>query len=339
MISGAATRFMADKMSAGAFLGARSWRLLPPLLFAVFVIVPPQTYVEVVARGWQGDWAAFYPRYVSASGGWTYPDGARLITPTYNHVWFVAYLLVYTLALAALRPLLKRAPRLCGLVAGPALILIPWLYLFAVRALLFPRFGETHALVDDWAAHATYFAGFLFGYAIAKHDAFFTQCVRMRHGALALAIGSYAVLIWAWATYNQGAARPPAWGMTAAAALREMQAWAAIVALIGFAHRHLRGGGVRTQSARRYLTDAIFPFYLVHQTIIVVAGWRLDSLGLPLWIEAPALIAATMAGCVATYEIARRIAWLRPVFGLKRQPPPAKQFEPRGDEDHIKREA
>jgi hypothetical protein len=339
IISGAATRFMADKMSVGAFLGARSWRLLPPLLFAIFVIVPPQTYYEVVARGWSGSFGEFYAGYATASGGWTYADGERLITPTYNHVWFVAYLFVYTLVLAGLRPLLKRLPRLSGLIAGPALILVPWLYLFAVRALLFPAFGETHALVDDWAAHAVYFAGFVFGYAIAKQDGFFAQCVRMRHWAIGLAIASYGVLMWARATYDQGGAEPPAWGPLAAVGLREMQAWAMIVALIGYAHRHLRQGGPRAESARRYLTDAIFPIYLVHQTIIVVVGWRLDALALPLWQEAGLLIAATVAGCFLAYEIARRISWLRPLFGLKLSPDRTKKFEPRGDEGHIKGEA
>ncbi len=44
LISGAATRFMADKMKVGGFLSARMARLWPPLLLGVFVIVPPQSY-------------------------------------------------------------------------------------------------------------------------------------------------------------------------------------------------------------------------------------------------------------------------------------------------------
>jgi len=338
IISGAATRFMADKMSAGAFLGARSWRLLPPLLFAVFVIVPPQTFYEVAARGWSGDWSAFYPLYVTGSGGWRYPDGGVVITPTYNHVWFVAYLFVYTLALAAMRPVLKalRIPA----PGGAWLLIAPFFYLFAVRAGLFPLFGETHALVDDWAAHATYFAGFLFGYAIAKNDRFFADCVRVRFVALGLAVLSYGVLMWARATYDQGGAIAPSWGPLFATGLRELQTWGIIVALIGFAHLHLRKGGPRMEGARRYLTDAIFPFYLAHQTVIVVAGVHLDRLGLPLWIEAGALIAATVGACAATYEIARRIAPLRPLFGLKLRREKAKSHVEAGDASaHIRREA
>jgi hypothetical protein len=81
-------------------------RLLPPLLFAMFVIVPPQSYYQVVEyiAGHPGTSLSvdhFWLRYVTASGHWCSPDGC-LITPTYNHMWFVAYLFIYTLVLAAL---------------------------------------------------------------------------------------------------------------------------------------------------------------------------------------------------------------------------------------------
>ena len=48
LVSGAATRFMADKMSAWKLTSSRMGRLWPPLLLAVFVIVPPQAYYEIV---------------------------------------------------------------------------------------------------------------------------------------------------------------------------------------------------------------------------------------------------------------------------------------------------
>ena len=51
----------------------------------------------------------FYVKYVTASGNWCDDDGC-LTTPTYNHMWFVAYLILYTLALVPLLPLLRRIP-------------------------------------------------------------------------------------------------------------------------------------------------------------------------------------------------------------------------------------
>jgi hypothetical protein len=67
---------------------------------------------------------------------------------------------------------------------------------------------------------------------------------------------------------------------------------------------------------RRLLTQAIFPFYLAHQTIIVVAGHHLDDLGLPLWVEAPLLLGVTALGCWLFFDLGRRIPLLRVWIGL-----------------------
>src|SRR5258706_4122391 len=48
LISGAATRFMADRLSAGRLSAERSLRLLPPLAFAALVLVPAQAYLALV---------------------------------------------------------------------------------------------------------------------------------------------------------------------------------------------------------------------------------------------------------------------------------------------------
>ncbi|HWO33510.1 MAG TPA: hypothetical protein VNO32_32345, partial [Candidatus Acidoferrum sp.] len=69
---------------------------------------------------------------------------------------------------------------------------------------------------------------------------------------------------------------------------------------------------------RRYLTDAIFPFYIIHMLTVVVGGYYLTGLGLNVRLEYVLLIAATTLSCFLTYEIVRRVPWLRLWFGLKR---------------------
>lgn len=321
LISGAATRFMADKMSAWKLTGSRMGRLWPPLLLAVFAIVPPQAYFEVVEalQAMPAELAAQYPlalenfyvKYVTASGGWCDADGC-LTTPTWNHMWFVAYLIVYTLALVLLLPLLRRTPKGLGLLlAGPGLLITPWLILWALRVTLFPMFEVTHALVDDWYNHVLSFGAFLFGYAIAKNDTFFERCARWRYAALALTLVAWAVLILARELYP--AEERPDWIMALFRGVRELQAWTGILAAIGFAHRHLR---TADGPVRRLLTQAIFPFYLVHQTIIVVAGHYLDELQLPLWLEATLLLGATALGCWLFFDLGRRVPLLRVWIGL-----------------------
>jgi glucan biosynthesis protein C len=324
LIAGCATRFMmdsamADRLARGRMAKTRSLRLLLPLVFGMLVIVPPQTYYELVEKlGFTEGFAAFYGRYIAFHDGWR-PGGRPLVVPTWNHLWFVAYLWVYTMIVLALRPLLhgavmrRIASRAADLLTGPALILLPWLLFAVLRLTLFPLFGQTHALVDDWYLHATYLSLFLFGYGIARSERIWAAIDRLRWPALALALLCYGALV--WFMHQRGL---PAEARMLRQAIWALDLWVWILMLLGFARRWLNHDG----PLRRYLTTAIFPFYILHQTIIVVTGHHLTPLGLPGWAEGLILVVVTIAGCLAGYELVRRIGWLRPVFGLKPDPGP-----------------
>ena len=77
---------------------------------------------------------------------------------------------------------------------------------------------------------------------------------------------------------------------------------------LGFERRHW----TRDSTLRRYLTEAIFPFYILHQTAIVTLAFHLDTLGLPLALEASVLIGGTVASCWLGVEIVRRIGYCDP---------------------------
>jgi len=337
LISGAATRFMADKMSVAKLTLARMGRLWPPLLVAFLLIVPPQTYYQVVEWVQAGRIAPaaldnFYVRYVTGSGHWCVGDEC-VSTPTYNHMWFVAYLIIYTLALIPLLPLLRRVPKaLSALISGPLFILVPWAFLCLTRFTLFPIFDETHDFRNDWYLHALYFATFLFGFAIAKHEPFFQRCANWRWPALAIALASWLTVQWALHTYS-ASNLPAPWLYACFRAIHELQAWTGIIAAIGIAHHYLR---TADGPIRQTLTQAIFPFYLIHQTIIVVAGHYLDELQLPLALEGALLVGATALGCWLFFQLGRAVPPLRVWIGLpstKLPQRPAKSFHPVAAED------
>ena len=325
LVSGAATRFMADKVSVGKLTTMRVARLLPPLLFAMVVIVPPQSYYQVVEYiaahpGTSLSVDHFWLRYITASGHWCSPDGC-LITPTYNHMWFVAYLFLYTLALAALLLVWRRLGQHLQAGAervfkGLGLFVWPILFLGVLRGTLYVRYGETHALVGDHYVHAVSFSAFLLGFGLAKSDVLRDRLTAVRWPALALAVAAWA----GWASYvwiYRHDTPIPAPGLVATMRfVFAIDTWCAIVAILGFGARHLNKGG----ATLRYLTVGVFPFYLVHQTIIVVLAHHLAKLGLPQGLEGAILVVATFAGCFATYEAVRRIPGVRILFGLKGQP-------------------
>jgi len=332
LVSGAATRFLADSLAArgsGAarLAGSRTWRLLPPLVFAMFVIVPPQSYYEIVEAvavlapqpdAYRNAFTAdFWVRYATASGGWCGPDGC-LITPTWNHMWFVAYLLVYSLLLAVILGVSGQRFRVLGglverALSGWGLLIWPIVFLALLRFTLAPRFEITHALVDDWYNHAFSLAAFLFGFLSARSEGLRAGFIRLRWPALLLGLAAWAgwaAYVW---TYRAEGAVAPDQLRAARRVVYAVDQWAFIAAILGFGARWLNHGG----PVLRYLSVGVFPFYIAHQTVTVVVGHHLAKLGLPVVAEAGLLIAATAAGCFVAYEVARRIGWLGLLLGVK----------------------
>jgi Acyltransferase family len=321
LVSGAATRFMTAKLEPRALFSARAARLLPPVAFGMMIVVPPQSYFQAVGQwNYTGGFVEFYfGRYLGLPRRLC-EDGHCLILPTWNHLWFVVYLFVYTAILTlvlAAAPALLRAfeRRLAPALSGPGLLILPVLLLAAYRMALFPFFPQTNALVGDWYDHALYGTVFLFGYLFALDERVAAATQRLRWPALATALFTYASFILWRALREDGAPPSETLALYSRLAYAAYQ-WCCILAILGFGRRWLTRDG----PARRYLTDAVFPFYIVHQTTIIATDHALRGFRLPAWGEAGLVIAATVASCFFAYEIARRIPWLRPVFGLKPEP-------------------
>ena len=311
LISGVASRILLRKLGgAGAFARGRSARLLIPLLAGVILFVPPQPWAELAGKaGYRESYLHFW-----LNDYFRFGETAGVILPTYNHLWFVAYLWLYTMALALLAMLPGGArARLQSafdrLFSGPRLLVLPILYLALTRIFLHPLFPETHAIVDDPYTHAVYGVAFFFGVAAAGSDGIWKSIVARWKPAALLGVAAYAaiVLMDVFIAGDSGEAE-----LLARQVARSVQAWGVTIGLLGFALVYLHRDG----PVRRYLTDAIFPWYIAHQTIIVVAGHALKPHGLAPSAEFAIILAATVIGCAATYEIGKRIGWLRPLIGL-----------------------
>lgn len=332
LISGVASAFILRKTSVAAFLRQRSVRLLVPLLFGMAVIVPPQSYFEVVEKlHYAGSYGDFLRLYASGYHGFC-QDGC-LILPTWNHLWFVSYLWVYTVALAAIVALggsamARWGARIEHLLTGWKLIALPVAVLTLYRIVLAMHFPTTHALIDDWFEHANNFSLFLLGALMASRPGFWARTERARWAALGLALGCWCVgeIFYAQPDAVRSHIFTEAFAYAGAPLLVvfSLCQWSAIVAVCGFAHRHLYSDG----PARRYLTQAVFPVYIVHQTLIVCMAHLLKPANLMPGLEAAVLIVLTLTLSFAVFEVARRVALLRPLFGISGPVPHA---EPASD--------
>lgn len=309
LISGIASAAMLGKGDAG-FLASRSKRLLLPLLFGMVLIVPPQPWVEVQVKGvWSGSYLAFW------SGEYfRFSEQLGLKLPTWNHLWFVAYLWAYTVLLALL-PASARAAMvrgLCRLLAGNRLLWLPMLAIAAIRIALADRFPESHDLISDWCMHWVYGGGFCIGVALGTAGPLWTGVARLWRAGLVLGVAGWAVV--AWINVQPGDVEG-GWLLFVRAA-RAVQAWGMIIGLLGAAQALLNVD----HRWRQPLAQAVFPAYLIHQTLIVLIAWWLLPLGLALGLNAAILLAGTAMGTAAFCIATARIGWLRPWVGYGPKP-------------------
>src|ERR1700748_2734765 len=92
-ISGTVSYFMMQRRSSWNFIGLRFRRLFIPLLVGMFIIVPPQIYMERLNNGFTGSYWQFYKTVFNFV---PYPKGSF----SWHHLWFIAYLFIYDLIFA-----------------------------------------------------------------------------------------------------------------------------------------------------------------------------------------------------------------------------------------------
>jgi fucose 4-O-acetylase-like acetyltransferase len=312
-ISGVAASFLCDKLGPAAFARDRLRRLLPVLLFGMLVVVPPQSYLELrqdgkIAPGYLDFWLGRYLRGDQSLG---------ITLPTWNHLWFLAYLVVYCLVFATSTWAAARRSR-----RGPAsrlptlaLALAPGAWMALANVLAEERWPETRALVDDWAGHLRWAGLFALGVLVAKRPELW-ELLRRRTGAIVGAAAASLGLFLGIRSAIHAEVIGPAFDGVAYGLGEGMYGWLAMLCLMAVAARWWN----RPSAALRYLTVAVLPVYALHQTLIIVTAWTLFPLRWPLAAEATAIVAATALGSLAIYELAiRRVAFLRALFGLRVQ--------------------
>ena len=88
----------------------------------------------------------------------------------------------------------------------------------------------------------------------------------------------------------------------------------ALCSILGWAHAWLN----RPFRWLPWANEAVYPWYVLHQSLIVLcAYWLLPSQLGPV-LEPLLVLAGTIAGCWLLHGfVIRRSRWLRPLFGLK----------------------
>ena len=109
-----------------------------------------------------------------------------------------------------------------------------------------------------------FFLLFLLGFLLLGDERIYRTIAR--HWVWILCLGVAASLAYIWAEPRAGGFTGGAGGFAAVKGLYELGVWCVILGLLGLAYRFFTAGG----PVLSYATEAAYPFYILHQTVIVV---------------------------------------------------------------------
>ncbi|GAB5382268.1 MAG: acyltransferase family protein [Aliiglaciecola sp.] len=317
-ISAMALSLVIKRYSVSQLLKLRSNRLLIPLLFGMFVVVFPQVYIEAISQGLiEPGFFAFWVEYINPNTTLLAEHHSSIGLLTWNHLWFLPYLWVYSVIAILSHGVLNRfADVLKGRMPFALTFVLLCASLIAIWLWLARSYPVTHGLTDDWYNHGKYLLVFVAGYLFARIDAWWNFVIANRRWFLFVAIIGYCFIVadrnggfpWLASQYETSITVKLVYG-----AFFSANHWAWIFTVVGFAGAYL----TKSSPVLEYANKAILPWYMFHQTVIVVIAWYLKPSALPAMLEFSLILCMTVLVCFLGYEMVKRTTITRWLFGLK----------------------
>lgn len=282
------------------FLRERAARLLPPLAVGIVLFGPVIKYIELsqgrdlglpgfrLVQPIQMGLLEFLPHYFT-----------RIVLTTWSHLWFLAYLAIYSVVLLpALLWLVRRKP-----MTRPApwwSVFIPALPLALVLAAFNGYWPYLPNLIHDWT-NFTYFAlCFLIGAMIAAWPGYEDAMSSQTAWLLLLAVvGFCGVLLFGESVPGRVCVGLTAWGWVGSS-------WGLAMRWMPAPSRWLD-----------WLGEATLPIYILHHLpLLGLALWimRTDD---PVWLQILLITGSDVLVTVALYiGLIRPWPWTRRLFGM-----------------------
>jgi hypothetical protein len=314
-ISGAGTYMALGKRTPGQFAGERFKRLFIPLIFGMFVIVPPQIYYEHILK-----YTGYLDFYKTVFEFKPYPKGSF----SWHHLWFILYLLLFSLISI---PLLRflRSPRsakfksrVYSMFSVPAvMIFLPSTFILVTQILLRPYFPEeTHDLVHDWAYFTFYICFFIFGMICYSSTDLWSSIGANRKfflvSTLLTLIPFYTIML------HFRSIVPLPWNEDTLETTFDIVAiyfsWISVITMISYGQHYLN-------KPHRWLStinEGLYPFYILHQTVIIAMGYYICKLDWSITAKFWIVTLLTLASCLGFYFLLiRPFNVMRILFGMK----------------------
>jgi len=313
VLSGISACFALRYLTGRKYVNARIKRLLIPFVFGTFAHIPLQVYFERVTHGqFSGSYFEFFPHYFDGF----YAFGGNFAWMGL-HLWYLQMLFVFSLITLPLFLWCRGEPmkaRIAGTVAffekpGAIFLLALPLVIMELLVNLQPD-GIGRRDFGAWSP-LTYLVFFLLGYLLGADSRF--KSILARHRKTALISGITTAVIGVILMQSDYSTRTPLFSF-----LRGFNSWFWLLSILGFGAQSLNFNN----RALEYANEAVLPFYILHQTVIVTVGFFIASWAWGVSAKYLLLTTTSFAIIMALYELIKRINLLRFLFGMKPKPRP-----------------
>lgn len=303
-VSGISAFYALQKRSASSYLKERFLRLGLPLLFGIFILTPPQVYMERVShQQFTGSLWKFLPHYFD--GVYLDIGGQGNFSFFGLHLWFLFVLLIFScIALPLFVRKRGASPQKPFGLAKLMLLLLPLLMIGTVF--------NGIANLGGWGLFF-YLAIFLYGY-FAFSDLTFIIFVRKT--------GKWTGVIWIVSTvvftgWAMGFGIPQNGTISSLffSLLRVVNVWFILLFIFYLGDRYLRG----YNRFLRYTSEASMPLYVIHQPVIVSLCFLIYTQDWSVSFKLFFLVSTTCFVILFLFHvIIKRIDVFRVLFGMKK---------------------
>lgn len=303
-ISGVGTSIALQFRNNSTYLKERFKRLFIPLLFGILVVVPPQIYFERLSQGFVFE--SFGSFYLQSFSTGLYPYG----NISWNHLWFVAYLLIYSVFSVPVFSFIKkqRGEWVEKFIRKGGIFLwsIP---LAVVVVLLKPHSLGVQNIMDDLAMFFFYWLIFLSGFAIHQKSYwqfFENKLVPLSVSVVLLTAVSY-YMKWKFPQMGKGD-----FIFSTFNSIKAVNSWLWILTLLSFGKKFLNTEG----KLLPLLNESVYPVYILHQTVIICLGYFVVQQPWSISAKFLLMVSVTILICFLLFLFLRLNKVTRILFGM-----------------------
>jgi glucan biosynthesis protein C len=311
VVSAAGIWYSLGYQKAGRFIWSKVLRLFVPLVFGAFVLSPHQVYLERITHGqFSGSFFQWFPRYFEGLYG--LEEGGNFAFHGL-HLWYLMLLFLYSLLLLPLFLLLRSKvgrPIVRGIgsfLKIPGLIYLLGLVLAIPLVYINPESILGTRMFAGWSM-VYYFILLFFGFLIFADERIQQTIIKLRFVSLIVAIALLVMLKRGVFIRTQPRFVGPVFQET-------LSSWCFILTILGLGMKYLTASG----RFLRYATEAVLPFYMLHQPIILLIAFWVVQLQIHILVKYLIIVILSFAGIMLLYEGIRRVGALRFFFGMKRR--------------------